>query len=85
MQLTYYMYTGIVGMGNIGKAVARRALGFSMEVIATQPTHNIEATTTFAKQHGVTLLPLAEVLARADVLSLHGRATGLCVPIQSVM
>jgi lactate dehydrogenase-like 2-hydroxyacid dehydrogenase len=44
---------GIVGYGRIGRAVARRAAGFDMEVIHTGD------------------LPLEEVLARADAVSLH--------------
>lgn len=36
---------GIVGMGRIGRAVARRASGFDMEVIYTSPHHeNVDAT-----------------------------------------
>jgi glyoxylate reductase len=47
---------GIVGMGRIGQAVARRAEGFGMDVI-----HN-------ARSSGV---PLEELLERADFVSLH--------------
>ena len=68
---------GIIGLGNIGKAVARRARGFDMEVLAVTPTHGgpetLRATAAFAAQHGVELLPLPELLARSDVVSLHGR------------
>lgn len=44
---------GVVGWGRIGRAVARRAGGFGMDVIHTRET------------------PLKELLARADVVSLH--------------
>ena len=68
---------GIIGLGNIGKAVARRARGFDMEVLAVTPTHGsketLAATAAFAAQYGVELLPLTEVLTRADIVSLHGR------------
>jgi glyoxylate reductase len=51
---------GIVGMGRIGKAVARRAEGFGMEVI----------------QHSWSSgLPLDELLEQADFVSLHAPLT----------
>ncbi len=46
---------GIVGMGRIGRAVAARAAGFAMEVIHTG--------------HGG--VPVLQLLARADFVSLH--------------
>jgi glyoxylate reductase len=51
---------GIVGMGRIGKAVARRAEGFGMEVI---------------HHSGSSGIPLDELLDRADFVSLHCRLT----------
>jgi len=54
---------GIVGYGRIGAAVARRALGFDMEVLAwSRRPKDVE---------GVTFVPLEELLERADVVSLH--------------
>jgi len=47
---------GIIGMGRIGSAVARRASGFEMEVIHTGRTGGT---------------PLEDLLARADFVSLH--------------
>jgi glyoxylate reductase len=47
---------GIVGLGRIGRAVARRARGFEMEVLHT------------SRRSGV---PLEDLLARADFVSLH--------------
>ena len=47
---------GIVGRGRIGDAVARRAEGFGMEVLAS------------SRRSGV---PLEELLERADFVSLH--------------
>lgn len=58
---------GIVGLGRIGKAVARRAQGFEMPVLATDVVHD----TTFAQRYGVTYVPLEELLQRADILSLN--------------
>lgn len=54
---------GIVGYGAIGRAVAARASGFGMSVIA----HD----TRLQGDAGVELLPLADLLRRSDVVSLH--------------
>ncbi len=59
---------GIVGFGRIGQAVARRAVGFGMEVLyagRTRAAGEVEAAT------GATFVPLADLLARADIVSLH--------------
>jgi glyoxylate reductase len=59
---------GIVGMGRIGRAVARRALGFGMSTLyaAHQPLPGDEERALNAS-----FAPLEEVLRRADFLSLH--------------
>jgi D-3-phosphoglycerate dehydrogenase / 2-oxoglutarate reductase len=56
---------GIVGYGSIGRRVARLSRGLGMEVIAYDP-----ALEPFADQH-VELVPLEELLERADVISIH--------------
>jgi glyoxylate reductase len=53
---------GIVGFGRIGQAVARRATGFGMEVI-----HHSRRDTGVPGWTG----DLDELLARADIVSLH--------------
>jgi D-3-phosphoglycerate dehydrogenase / 2-oxoglutarate reductase len=58
---------GIVGLGRIGKAVARRARGFDMTVLATDPVPD-EA---FARQYAVTYLPFPQLLQRADIVSIN--------------
>jgi D-3-phosphoglycerate dehydrogenase / 2-oxoglutarate reductase len=58
---------GIIGLGRVGKGVARRALGFSMTVIATDPVRD----DAFALANGVAYVPLEELLARADVVSVN--------------
>jgi len=40
---------GIVGLGQIGRAVARRAAGFEMRVLATEPQPDLE----FVAEHGI--------------------------------
>ncbi len=54
---------GIVGLGRIGRAVARLARGFGMDVVYTNRTGPV------GEEPGWT--PLAELLARAHVVSLH--------------
>jgi D-3-phosphoglycerate dehydrogenase len=54
---------GLIGAGAIASEVAKRALGFGMKVIAYDP---------FLKSHPVAeLKTLDEVLAQADVISIH--------------
>jgi D-3-phosphoglycerate dehydrogenase / 2-oxoglutarate reductase len=58
---------GIVGLGKIGMAIADRARGLQMEVVGHDPFVSAEA----AANHGVTLCPFDELLAIADVVTLH--------------
>ncbi|MEW6755217.1 MAG: NAD(P)-dependent oxidoreductase [Candidatus Latescibacterota bacterium] len=60
---------GIVGLGNIGRAVARRARGFEMRILATEPHPDRE----FAARHGVELVELSVLLRQADFVTLHVR------------
>ena len=57
---------GLVGFGRIGHGVAKRALGFDMQVLAYDPYVQAESI-----EHGVSLVSLDEVLRRADFVSLH--------------
>ena len=59
---------GIVGLGDIGSRLARRAHAFSMKVVAHDP---VVYENAFAPQeYGVGLLELPEVL-KSDFVSLH--------------
>jgi len=58
---------GILGLGAVGKAVAKRAAGFSMKIMAYDPFMNME----YAKANGITVASLEEVVRNADVVSLH--------------
>ena len=58
---------GIIGMGKIGQAVARRALGFGMTILYTDPdlvSHQSGSKVSFD-----------ELLKRSDILSLHAPLT----------
>jgi D-3-phosphoglycerate dehydrogenase len=58
---------GIVGLGRIGKLVAQRALAFGMRLVAYDPFVSPER----ARQMSVELLPLADVVAQSDFLTIH--------------
>jgi phosphoglycerate dehydrogenase-like enzyme len=58
---------GLLGLGMIGRQVARRLLGFDCAIVAHDPAPDA----AFAAAHHVELLPPEEVVARADFLSLH--------------
>jgi D-3-phosphoglycerate dehydrogenase len=58
---------GLVGVGQVGRRVAQRARSFGMTVIAYDP---------YARADGIEQVDsLAELLSRADFVSLHARAT----------
>lgn len=58
---------GVIGLGKIGKAVARRAAGFEMRVVANDPYLTEEQ----AAEAGARLVGLAELLHRSDVITVH--------------
>jgi D-3-phosphoglycerate dehydrogenase / 2-oxoglutarate reductase len=59
---------GVVGVGNIGKAVLRRARAFGMGLLGNDI---IEIAPDFIREQRVEMLGLEELLARADFVSLH--------------
>jgi D-3-phosphoglycerate dehydrogenase len=61
---------GIIGLGRIGRAVAARAAGFGMTVLALSH-HGDPASADL----GLQFVPLPELLGRSDYISLHSRYT----------
>lgn len=63
---------GLIGFGNIGRMLARRLRGFDARVVyfdARQAPADVEQAL------GVQSLPLAELLAQSDIVSLHAPLT----------
>ena len=58
---------GVVGLGRIGALVAQRALAFGMRLCAYDPYVSVER----ARRMGVELLALDELVAEADVITIH--------------
>lgn len=58
---------GIIGLGRIGRCVARRALAFGMKVVGTDPFASPEV----AREQGIELTTFEDLLARADFVTLH--------------
>lgn len=62
---------GLVGFGRIGRLVARRIAGFDARVLAFDPYLDAES----ARQAGVTLCSLEQLLRESDFISLHAPLT----------
>jgi D-3-phosphoglycerate dehydrogenase len=58
---------GIVGLGRIGLEVARRAKAFGMTLLGYDPF----VAPVIARENGVTLVPIDNIFAESDFLSLH--------------
>jgi phosphoglycerate dehydrogenase-like enzyme len=67
----YRKSLGIVGFGAIGRAVARRATGFSMTILAHDPNVAPDAIAAAGAQP----VALPELLAKADFVTLHAALT----------
>ncbi len=58
---------GIIGLGRIGRAVARRMAAFDLRILGTDP-HLPDET---IRASGVTPLPLDDLLRESDIVTLH--------------
>jgi len=74
---------GIIGMGRIGRAVARRALGFGMRVIYN---NNTRAAAEIEKELHAEYVTQEQLLQQADFVSLHVplnlKTRGLIGPVE---
>lgn len=59
---------GVIGVGNVGKAVIRRARGFGMKLLGND-IRNIEPD--FILEQGLTMVSLDELLSQADFVSIN--------------
>ena len=58
---------GVIGLGNVGSEVAKRAHGLEMDVVAYDPVVSIERAELF----NVALVGLPELLEQADFVTVH--------------
>ncbi len=58
---------GIVGLGRIGKAVAKRSIGFDMKILYYDVNHDKE----FEKEFKAKFVNLKELLKKSDFISIH--------------
>jgi D-3-phosphoglycerate dehydrogenase len=59
---------GVIGVGNIGKAVVRRAHAFGMTLLGTDPA---PVADSFLAETGLRMIPLPALLEAADFVTLH--------------
>ena len=62
---------GVIGLGKVGMAVARRAQGLEMQTLAFDPYVSAE----LARKSGVTMMSLDEIIQQADFITLHTSLT----------
>lgn len=67
LHLPTALTAGVVGFGRIGRSVAELLSGLGLTVLAHDPLASVDAT-------GVAGVPFGDLLARADVVSLHAPA-----------
>lgn len=63
----YKKTLAVIGLGRIGREVAKRAQGLGMQVIGYDPVLSVDK----AKNLGVDLMSMQELLPQADYISIH--------------
>jgi D-3-phosphoglycerate dehydrogenase len=58
---------GILGLGRVGLEVAKRAKGFGLEILGSDPF----VSAAVARENGIKLVPLDEMIAGSDYITLH--------------
>ncbi len=58
---------GILGLGRIGLSVARRARGFGLDIVGSDPF----VSAAVARENGIRVVPVEELFAASDYLTLH--------------
>ncbi len=71
---------GILGVGNIGKAVARRAAIFGMTILGTDP---LEMPEDFIHQTGIRMVNRDELLRLSDFVSLNSDLNATSIHLMS--
>ncbi len=59
---------GVVGVGNVGQAVLRRARGFGMELLGNDI---VDVAPDFLLENGVEMTSLQDLLSRSDFISIN--------------
>jgi D-3-phosphoglycerate dehydrogenase len=62
---------GIIGLGRIGRALARRCQGFDMRILA----YDAVPDAAYAEAHGIELVDLGTLFREADFVSVHAPLT----------
>jgi D-3-phosphoglycerate dehydrogenase len=59
---------GVIGVGNVGKTVARRATGFGMRILGNDI---VEVPQNFLSETGIEMMSIEQLLQEADFVSLN--------------